>query len=388
MSDHTSLSRRRLTLGAAAAVALPIAGCDQLGIGIPSVIKVGVAQPLSGGLKDLGQDMLNGVKLAVDELNGATFKIKGKPVTFEIVSGDDKANAEEGEKVARTLVDAGIVAVVGHLNSGVSIKTAPIYAEKSIAQLAISTNPKFTELGFPTTLRLVANDNLQAKAVGSYAASSIQGTKFAVIDDGTPYGKGLADAAAVQLKGKTIAHRQSFDDKTKDFAALAEKLKADGIEVVLSTLSDFQIIALIDFLKKNGHNTKITIMGTDTLKTGEMVKHSADVAGMYCTSPVLEATELPGGRAFLEAYEKAFKKPPTYGGHYSYDAMQVIAQAVRRAASGNPAKVLEALRRIDPTAPVTNSMKWDAKGEQRYGVVSVYAVRGGRWESLIRSDTW
>ena len=117
--------------------------------------------------------MHNGVKLAVDELNKQGFKIKGKPVTLEVVAVDDRANADTGKQVAQQLVDAGVVAVIGHLNSGVSIAAAPLYAEKNIAQLAISTNPKYTELGHATTFRLVANDTLQAKAIGSFASGNM-----------------------------------------------------------------------------------------------------------------------------------------------------------------------------------------------------------------------
>jgi branched-chain amino acid transport system substrate-binding protein len=372
----------------AVSVAAMLSGC-QFFKGVPDTIKIGVAQPLSGGLAPLGNDLLNGVKLAVDELNKQGFKVGGKSVTLEVVAVDDKANPEEGKKVAQQLVDAGVVAVIGHLNSGVSIPTAPIYAEKGIAQLAISTNPKFTELGLPTTLRIVANDNLQARAVGSFAASNISGNKFAVVDDGTAYGKGLADAAAKQLEGKkTIALRQSFDDKTKDFTALADKLKADGIEVVLSTLNDFQVIALIEALKKIDYNKAITIMGTDTLKTTEMLKYAGDVAQMVCTSPVLEPGEFPGGAAFLAAYQAAFKIPPAYGGHYAYDATYAVSSAIRRAESGDPKKISEVLRTLDAYAPVTGSLKWDSKGEQRYATISVYGVSSGKWTSIVRSDQW
>jgi branched-chain amino acid transport system substrate-binding protein len=286
-------------------------------------------------------------------------------------------------------VDAGVVAVVGHLNSGVSISAAPIYAAKSIAQLAISTNPKFTELGHATTLRLVANDDLQARAVGSYAASNIKGTKFAVVDDGTAYGKGLAEAAAKQLEGKkTVALRQSFDDKTKDFTALADKMKADGIEAVLSTLSDFQVIALIEALKKIDYNKSITILGTDTLKTTEMLKYATEVAQMVCTSPVLEPGEFSAGATFLAAYQAAYKILPAYGGHYAYDAVHAVAAAIRRAESADPKKVSETLRKLDPFVPVTGSFRWNDKGEQRYATISVYGVSSGRWTSIVRSDQW
>ena len=378
---------RRSAMSAAviALASIGLAGCNRT----PDTIKIGVAQPLSGGLAALGKDLANGVQLAITELNKEGFKLNGKVVTLEMVAMDDKANPEEGVKVAQQLVDAGVIAVVGHLNSGVSIPAAPIYAAKGIAQLAISSNPKFTQLGHTTALRLVANDELQARAVGSFAGSQINGSKFAVIDDGTPYGKGLADAAAEKLKGKkTIALRQSFDDKTKDFAALAAKLKAEGIEVVVSTLNDFQVVALIDDLVKIDYNKQITILGTDTLKTTDMIKETGKVGAFYATSIVLEASEFAGGRKFLDAYQATFKIPPAYGGHYTYDATYILAAAIKRANSADPAKVSEVLRKMDGFAPVTGSMKWDDKGEQRYGVVSVYKVNGGRWESIIRSDNW
>ena len=378
---------RRSAMSAAviALASIGLAGCNRT----PDTIKIGVAQPLSGGLASLGKDLANGVQLAITELNKEGFKLNGKVVTLEMVAMDDKANPEEGVKVAQQLVDAGVIAVVGHLNSGVSIPAAPIYAAKGIAQLAISSNPKFTQLGHTTALRLVANDELQARAVGSFAGSQINGTKFAVIDDGTPYGKGLADAAAEKLKGKkTIALRQSFDDKTKDFAALAAKLKAEGIEVVVSTLNDFQVVALIDDLVKIDYNKQITILGTDTLKTTDMIKETGKVGAFYATSIVLEASEFAGGRKFLDAYQATFKIPPAYGGHYTYDATYILAAAIKRANSADPAKVSEVLRKMDGFAPVTGSMKWDDKGEQRYGVVSVYKVNGGRWESIVRSDNW
>ncbi len=379
------LSRRSAISAAVITLALGLSACSPM----PDTIKIGVAQPLSGGLATLGKDMVNGVQLAVDELNKSGFAVNGKKVTLEVVAMDDKANPEEGKKVAQALVDAGVIAVVGHLNSGVSIPAAPIYAGKGIAQLAISSNPKFNQLGHATALRLIANDDLQARALGSFAASQITETKFAVVDDGTLYGKGLADAAAKQLEGKkTISLRQSFDDKTKDFAVLADKLKAGGIEVVVSTLNDFQVVALIEALTKVGYNKNITVVGTDTLKTGEMAKQADNVGKLLATSSVLEASEFPGGRAFLDAYQAAFKVAPAYGGHYTYDATYILAAAIKKAASADPAKVTEVLRKMDGYAPVTGSMKWTDTGEQRYGVVSVYTVRQGKWESIMRSDSW
>jgi len=291
--------------------------------------------------------------------------------------------------VAKQLVDAGVVAVIGHLNSGVSIAAAPIYAEKHIPQMAISTNPKFTALGLNTTFRLVANDTLQAKAIGSFSASQFKATKYAMLDDGTPYGKDLAAGAAVQLKNakKDIVLQQSFDDKTTKFDELAAKLKAANVEVIVSTLNDFQIIALIEALKKINY-TDIYLLGGDTIKTTLMLKGSGVLKGLYATSPILEAREFTAGAAFLDKYRAKYKIEPAYAGHYTYDAMHVLAGAMRRAESAKPEKIVETLRKIDGYAPATGSMKWDNLGEQRYGVIGVYSARGSTWESQVRSDSW
>lgn len=375
---------RLLAMTATLTVVL-LQGCDST----PSVIKIGVAQPLTGNLAALGQDLLNGVNLAVEELNKEGYKIKGKTVTFEVVAVDDRSDAETGKEVAKQLVDAGVVAVIGHLNSGVSIAAAPIYAEKGIAELAISTNPKFTQLGFDTTFRLVANDTLQAKAIGSYSASQFSDTKYAILDDNTPYGKDLAAGAAVQLKAanKEVVIQQSFDDKTTQFDALAEKIKAQGATVIVSTLSDFQIIALLDSLQKIDY-TKAKVLGGDTIKTTLMLKGTGIVSGLFATSPILDAQDFTTGKAFLEKYRNKFKIDPAYGGHYTYDAMYVLAGAIRRGESAKPQDIVAMLRKIDGYAPVTGSMKWDAQGEQRYGVIGVYSAKGGQWESQMRSDNW
>ncbi len=373
-----------LILSALACTGL-LAGCDNP----PDTIKIGVAQPLTGNIAALGQDLLNGVQLATAEINKEGFKIKGKPVTIELVVMDDRSDPATGKAVAQQMVDAGVVAVIANLNSGVSIEAAPVYGAHNIAQLAISTNPKFTQLGLATTFRLVGNDTLQAKAIGSYAANQLGATKFAILDDGTAYGKGLADGAAEQLTlaKKEIVVKQSFDDQTKDFAEVAEKMKNSNVEVLITTLGDYQLLALFENLKKIDY-TQLVVLGGDTIKTTDMLKGDGMVKAIYATSPILDAKEFANSAPFLAKYQTAYKMDPTYGAHYTYDAMHVLAAAITRAGSADPKKITDTLRTFDGYAPVTGSMKWDKTGEQRYGVVGVYAVRKGAWALQMRSDRW
>ncbi len=356
---------------------------------VPEVIKIGVAQPLSGPLKALGQDMLDGAQMAVNDINREGLRIDGKTVKFEIVAEDDKADAEAGKTAAQKLVDAGVVAVIGHLNSGVSMAAAPIYASKMIPQLAISTKPEYTRLGLPTTFRLVASDALQSKAVGSFAAQLPGEQVYAVVDDNTPYGKGLAESAAEQLKakGRSVKLRASLDDKTTQFAKLVADMKAAQATVLVTTLADFQVIALTDQLLAAGVRN-LSIVGGDTIKTEGLLKINPAIGQIYATSPIVAASEFNGGKNFLGAFRTAHKHEPIYAAHYAYDAVYVLAAAVRQSRSVEGAKLVAALKSVDPLAPVTSSMRFADDGEQRYGVVSVYQVTKGEWFLLNRSDVW
>ncbi|HWP18254.1 MAG TPA: branched-chain amino acid ABC transporter substrate-binding protein [Burkholderiaceae bacterium] len=379
------MSHKLLSRAAFAAAAVLIAGCNP----IPDTVKIGVAQPLSGPLASLGRDMVNGVQMAVDDLNQRGVVIDGKRVKLEVVAVDDKADAEAGKAAARQLIEAKVTAVVGHLNSGVSIAAAPLYAGAKIPQLAISTKPEYTRLGLPTTFRLVANDALQAKAMGSYAARSLNGSSYAVIDDSTPYGKGLADAAATQIQQlkKDVTLRKSLDDKTTDFAALLPELQQAKVDVIVTTLADFQVLALIDQLAAAGMK-HVQILGGDTIKTDKLIKAQLPIKGVYATSPIIEPREFLQGRPFVERYREAFKSDPVYGSHYAYDAVWVLVAAMQRAKTVDGDKLAAELKRIDALAPITNNVRFKDDGEQYYGVVSVYIARDGVWDALTRSEAW
>lgn len=368
------------------AAAIGLAACNRL----PDTVKIGVAQPLSGPLAALGADMKNGVQLAIDDLNSqGGFKIGDKVVKLELVAVDDKSSADTGKQVAQQLVDAGVIAVIGHLNSGVSIAAAPVYAAKQIPQLAISTKPEYTQLNLPTTFRLVANDALQSKALGSYAAASLGGSKFAVVDDSTPYGKGLADLAAAEITkaGKPVALRQSLDDKTTDFSKLVPELKNAGVDVFVTTLADFQVVALIAELEKAGL-TDMRLIGGDTIKTDKLPATRVGIRGVYTTSPILEPREFRASAKFLEKFAAKFKGEPVYGAHYAYDAMHVLADTMRRSRSVDPATLTAELKKIDPVAPITGTMRFRADGEQSFGVVGIYKLDRGGWQMQMHGAEW
>src|SRR5258706_14917523 len=157
-------------------------------------VKLGHVGPATGPQAHLGKDNENGARMAIDDANAKNSVIDGKKIKFELVAEDDQADPKQGTTVAQKLVDAKVAGVVGHLNSGTTIPASKIYSDAGVPQISPSaTNPKYTEQGFKTAFRVVANDNQQGKVVGEYIARELKSKALAIIDDRTAYGQGVAD---------------------------------------------------------------------------------------------------------------------------------------------------------------------------------------------------
>ncbi len=356
---------------------------------IPDTLTIAVAQPLSGPQAGRGKDLLDGAKLAVEEINKSGFKIAGKAVTLELVSVDDKADNATAKKVAQDLVDQKVFAVLGHLSSEVTEHTIPIYKQGDVVQLFTSSAAELTKLGEGNTFRLVANDAMQAKAVASYATETLRAKSLAMIHENSAYGNPMKNDIAAELAKtkKTLSVHESVDLKTTDFTPFINKLKAAPPDVMVAALRDHQLLPLLAQMKAAGLS-ELPVIATSTSKTSKVAKAPADVTRLYSTISSAEPREFTAGPEFLSKFRSAYKSDPVWAAHYAYDAIHVLAHTLR--ANGNVDKeALRAkLRTIDAIAPVTGTMRFNANGEQLYGAITVYERRDGAWSPLVRSDQW
>ncbi|MBT5368283.1 MAG: ABC transporter substrate-binding protein, partial [Nitrospinaceae bacterium] len=98
-----------------------------------AVIKIGVAGPLTGDQAAFGEMLKNGALLAVSEWNNkGGVSVGGKKMKVEILWGDDRHDPREGVSIAHKFVNSGVVGVVGHFNSSVSIPASTVYAESGV----------------------------------------------------------------------------------------------------------------------------------------------------------------------------------------------------------------------------------------------------------------
>lgn len=356
---------------------------------IPDTIKIGVAQPLSGSSAARGKDVLDGVKLAVAELNAAGYKIDGKPVLLEVVAMDDKADVNEAKKVAQALVEQKVTAVIGHLSSDVTEAVVPIYKSGNVPQLFTSSAAELTKLGGGNAFRIVANDVLQARAIASYLAETLKAKKVVILHEDSAFGTPMAKDVAVALAklDAKVEGVEAVSSKSLDFAAFVAKLKAAPPDALVAAVRDHQLLPLLAQMKAAGL-ADVAVMATSVAKTQKLVTAPADVKALYATSGSIEPREFSTGAAFLTKFRAAYKADPVWAAHYAYDATYVLADALRRADSLEPATVRAKLTTIDSNAPITGMMRFGADGEQRYGAIGVYEKRNGQWEPLIRSDRW
>lgn len=338
-----------------------------------TVVKIGHAAPLTGGIAHLGKDNENGARLAVEEANKEGLTIDGKKIKLELVGEDDAGDPKTGTAVAQKLVDEHVVAVVGHLNSGVSIPASKIYSDAGIVQISpSSTNPDYTKQGFKTTYRVVATDAQQGPALANYAAKTLGAKTVAIVDDATAYGKGLADEFEKTAKadGVNVVAREATNDKATDFKAILTKIKGKKPDVIMYGGMDATGGPFAKQAKELGITAKI--VGGDGVCTDKVAELAGDaIDNIVCSEAGLALSKMEKGADFEKKYQARFNTPVQIYAPFTYDAVNVIIDAMKRANSTDAAKILAAMPATNYNGVIGN-IAFDDKGDLKQGSITLY----------------
>jgi branched-chain amino acid transport system substrate-binding protein len=346
------------------------------------IVKIGHVGPLSGPIAHLGKDNENGARMAIDVLNAKGMTLGGKKVKFQLVAEDDGANPQQATSVAQKLTDAKINGVVGHLNSGTTIPASKIYNDHSIPQISPSaTNPKYTQQGYKGAFRVVANDGQLGGALGRYAATTLKAKNVAIIDDRTAYGQGVADefAKAAKAAGINIVGRQYTNDKATDFNAILTAIKGKQPDLVFFGGMDAVGGPMLRQMKQLGINAKF--MGGDGICTEQLPSLAAGAMGdgqVVCAEAGgVEDSGKKAMETFRADYKKKFGTEVKLYAPYVYDAVMVMADAMQRANSAEPAKYLPELAKTSYQG-VTGKIEFDARGDMKQGTLTLYTYDAGK----------
>ena len=336
-------------------------------------VKIGHVAPLTGPIAHLGKDNENGARLALEEINKAGLTIDGKKVVLTLVPEDDAEDPKTATQVAQKLVDAKVVGVVGHLNSGTSIPASKIYSDAGITQISpSSTNPDYTNQGFKTTYRLVATDAQQGPALGNYVANTLKAKTVAIIDDSTQYGKGLADEfeKTVKAAGVKVVTREASNNKATDFKAILTKIKGSKPDVIMYGGMDATGGPLAKQATELGIKAKI--VGGDGMCTEKLIELAGDaVVNVTCSEAGKALSKMDQGADFQKRYKERFNSDVQIYAPFTYDAVYVLVDAMKRANSTDPAKILVAMPDTKMNGLVGN-IAFDSKGDMKEGVITLY----------------
>jgi branched-chain amino acid transport system substrate-binding protein len=354
-----------------------------------SIVRIGTASPLSGPGAHQGKDIENGARMAIADLNAKGITIAGKQVKWVLQAEDDASDPKTGTAVAQKLVDAKVAAVVGHLNSGPTVPASKIYANAGIPQISpAATTPLYTNQGFKTAFRVVANDNLVGGTMAKYAIGTLKAKKIAVIDDRTAFGQGLADEFIKGVKragpgAATVVSRQFTHDKATDFNAILTHIRARDPDVIFYGGMDAVAGPMLKQMKALGLRAKM--VAGDGICSEKLPLLAGDALGddkVFCVvaGGIGEAQEA-GFNAFNERYRQRYKMAVQTYAPYAYDATMVFAAAMRKADSVEPAKFLPALAQIHYQG-ITGTIAFDPKGDLRNAALTLYTYRKGKKTKL------
>jgi len=394
MEPISSKGAVKLVAASVAAVfAFGIAGCgkkDEQAKGssaVQPVVKIGHAAPLTGGIAHLGKDNENGVRLAIEEANAKGITIGGQKVAFEMLTEDDEGKENKGPIIAQKFVDAKVAGVVGHLNSGVTIPASGVYNQAGIPMISGSaTNPKLTEQGFKGIFRVVGRDDQQGPAIASYLASERKPKVVAVIDDATAYGEGIANEVEKTLKAANIQvlPREKGTDKTTDWKAILTKLRGRSPDAVFYGGMD----ATGGPLLKQGRELGIKAVFSfgDGACTDKMKELAGDAAeGLLCSQAGIPPQA--ASKKFLDAYKAKFNTDPILYSPFTYDAANLLIEAMKKANSTDPKKYLPELQKISFTG-ASGPISFDQKGDRKDAEITMFTMKGGKLEpiAIIKGD--
>jgi branched-chain amino acid transport system substrate-binding protein len=359
---------------------LPASAADAL------TVTIGSASPLSGAQAHLGRDTANGVRLAVDELNAKGVTIGGRKAHFVIAAEDDGADPRQGTAVAQKFCDAKVNGVVGHMNSGTAIPAARIYSDCDLPNLTPSaTNPKLTQSGYKTSFRMMANDNELGAGLAALAADKLKFTRVAVIDDRTAYGQGVAEVfrKTALAKGIQIVAQEYTTDKATDFSAILTTIRGKSPDAIFYGGTDSQAGPMVRQLAQLGMD-KVTLFGGDGICTSKLAERSGGaptLANVVCAESGTAADLSPKVVEWKKRYEAKYPGEFQIYSPYAYDATMVLAAAMVKAGSADPAVYARELFNTHLDG-ITARIAFEPSGELKNPAMTLYRFDAGKKVAL------
>lgn len=363
---------RRAVLGSTAALALlGTAACTAKpttsggGAATGDTIKLGANYELSGAVATYGAASVNGITMAIDEINAAGG-VKGKKI--ELVQYDNKSEAAEATTLASKLMTQDkVLACMGPATSGGFKATIPVADKNKVPVVSGSaTADDVTVDGKGVkeyAFRICFNDSFQGTIMAKFAKTKLNAKAAVVVkDNSNDYSKGLAAAFVKQFTadGGTVVGEEAFVANDTDFNAILTRLKSQTFDVIY--LPGYYNEAGLIIKQARALGVKAPVLGGDGFdspKLAELAGASA-LNDVYFTNHYSSIDKDPKVTAFIEAYKKKYNADPDAFNALGYDLAKFVADAVGRAGELTGEAVQKAMASTKGFSGVTGTFDMDA----------------------------
>lgn len=312
-------------------------------------VKIGYLAALTGDWAAYGQTELKSAQLAVEEIN-ANGGVSG--MTIELVPYDFRTRAEDAVNAVRRMIEEDKVsAIVGANGSGINIATAAVVNRAGVPQIGtVSTNPYVTvdESGKvrPYSFRICFTDPYQGKLIAYFSAHELGRLKAAILYDvGNDYSQGLREffmKSYGEYGGEVVADLGFRGGQDVDFRAQLTEIRDSGADVLVLPNMGKEMALIMKQARELGMD-EIVFVGGDGY--GEFMWEIAGDAmeESYWINHV--APEDPAMQPFFTAYKEKYNDEckEFVNGILAYDAIYLVADAIKRAGSTDPKAIAEAL---------------------------------------------
>jgi branched-chain amino acid transport system substrate-binding protein len=294
-------------------------------------IPVGVYGALTGDQAAFGTSTVNGVKLAVDEINAAGGVLGRK---IRLVIEDDQGRADEAASVVTKLItSSNVIGLIGENSSNQSLAAAPIAQSNGVPMISpSSTNPAVTEKG-DYIFRVCFTDPYQGKALASFVRKELKLDSAAIlVDKKNDYSVGLASVFRKEFEaaGGRIVAEQSYSGGDAEFRPQLTTIRAANPQAVFIPGFYTEVGQIAIQARDLGLN--VPLVGGDGWDSPAVIQIGGpSIEGSYFSDHYFVGDTRPVVQTFVSEYRKRHGKNPEATAALGYDALKIFAEAVRRA---------------------------------------------------------
>lgn len=326
-----------------------------------------------------------GLQMAVDEVNAAGG-IGGRPLALRME--DDRGSVNDGLLVAQRLADdPTVAAVIGHLNSYVTVPAAAVYEAGGLVLVApASTDPSLTAKGHARVFRIVPTDRQTGREMAEFASARGH-RRVAIYYVRNSYGRALANAfeERAATAGVTVVARASYAPEAagdgRTFAPTLGEWKDMELDAIFLAGQVPQAGYLVAEARRQG--ITVPVLGADAMLSPRLIQAGAGaVEGTVVPAPFHLEEPRPEVRRFAERFRARYGRDADAGAALGYDAVHTLAAAMRRAGSAAPEDVAAALRDLRDLDGVTGRITFDERGDLASREIRKAIVRDGAFRYL------